>query len=432
MTFDDRMPLIEGTAGMLTQGKRCTMRMIDLVIKDLMQIFRDKRSLIFLVGMPIIFTVFIGFTYRSSEDEEPQDKRMSLAWVETGPVGGLGQMLHARLEDSDALVLQHMTQDTALESLKEGKVDGVLMIPSGFGKMAEGVLTGGQSSGNPMWQIKLIADTASIKAGSLYRLLRVVVSHLMSAVEIGEMSADSLGDPAEFPPALKLAWEEWGKNHSDNLVRVEQTEVQNSGSWFGDNPYNQASPGIMVQFAIMGLVTSAQILVRERESRTLQRQMTTSLKPWQILIGHMLGMFIVVFLQSAMLMIFGQLILDVNYGRDLASVLLVAMSLGLWVSSVGLLIGLLAKGNDQVILFSMVAMFFFSALGGAWFPIETAGKVFVTIGKMLPSTWAMAGFQNILIRGQGLSSVWHPAGILLAFTLGFFIISVWRFRKMEV
>ena len=408
------------------------MRMIDLVIKDLSQILRDKRFILFLVAMPIAFTLFMGFAYRTDEDGEPQDLRMSLAWVETGPMDDLSQMLYARLEESDNLRPVLMEKDAVLESLERGEVDGVLIFPSGFGEQAESAIVSGQSIQSSIGQITLITDITSTKGQSLYQLLRVPVSQLVSAVEIGQMSVETLGDPAEFTPALELAWEKWEENRSQNLVHVELAVAEESESWFGDNPYNQASPGILVQFAIMGLVTSAQILVRERKSRTLQRLMTTALKPWEIMIGHMLGMFVIIFTQMAILEIFGQLILGVGYMRQPVSILLVSVALGLWVSSLGLLIGLLAKGDDQVILYSMIAMFIFSALGGAWFPLETTGRIFVTIGKILPSAWAMTGFQNVLIRELGLSAAWQPAGVLLAYALGFFIIAVRRFRTMEI
>ena len=42
-----------------------------------------------------------------------------------------------------------------------------------------------------------------------------------------------------------------------------------------------------------------------------------------------------------------------------------------------------------------------------------------------------AGGANILIRGLGLASVWLPAGILLAYAAGFFVLAVWRFRAGE-
>jgi ABC-2 type transport system permease protein len=104
------------------------------------------------------------------------------------------------------------------------------------------------------------------------------------------------------------------------------------------------------------------------------------------------------------------------------------VALSLWVSSVGLLIGALARSQGQVITGALVAMFLFSALGGAWFPLEVAGEAFSTIGHVMPTAWAMDGFQNVVVRGLGLRSVLLPAGVLLAYALGFFALAVWRFR----
>jgi len=208
--------------------------------------------------------------------------------------------------------------------------------------------------------------------------------------------------------------------------------ISPQGVPFGGNPYNQSSPGILVQFAIFGLITSAQILVQERKSRTLQRLMTTAMKAWEIIAGHMLAMFAIVFLQSALLIAFGQWLLKVNYLRQPLGTLLVSLALCLWVASLGLLIGVVARGDEQVILYSLLAMFLFSGLGGAWFPLEGAGRTFAAISKLIPSTWAMTGFQNLLIRGQGLDSVWRPALILSAYALAFFAVALWRFRKAAV
>jgi ABC-2 type transport system permease protein len=202
---------------------------------------------------------------------------------------------------------------------------------------------------------------------SLYQLLRAPVSQLMSSVQVGRMSMEVAGDPAEQSPALELAWKKWEENNAQSVVRLEQAAAQESESWFGDNPYNQASPGILVQFAIMGMVTSAQVLVQERKNRTLQRLMTTAMRPWEILAGHMLAMFALVFVQSVTLVLFGQWILKVDYLRELPGTLMVLAALGLWVASMSLLIGVMAKSDDQVVLYSMIAMFVFSALGGAWF-----------------------------------------------------------------
>jgi len=311
-------------------------------------------------------------------------------------------------------------------------VDGVLIIPAGFGERSDGSFVSGETNQARKEQLTLIADSASPKGGSLYQFLRVPVTQLMSSVEIGRMSVDNFGDPAEYTPALELAWEKWEQNGSEGLINLELAVGQVSENWFGDNPYNQASPGILIQFAIMGLITSAQILVQERKSRTLQRQMTTDLKPWEIMVGHLLAMFGIILTQILILETFGQLILGVDYLREPVSILLVSIALGLWVASMGLLIGLLAEGENQVVMYSMIAMFLFSALGGTWFPLETAGRTFSLIGKIMPSAWAMTGLQNVLIRGLGFSSTWLPASILFAYSLGFLGLAIWRFKTMEI
>jgi ABC-2 type transport system permease protein len=77
----------------------------------------------------------------------------------------------------------------------------------------------------------------------------------------------------------------------------------------------------------------------------------------------------------------------------------------------------------------MAARFFFSALGGAWFPLESSGQGFTAIGYLTPASWAMNGFQNILVRGLDAAAVLLPVGILLLYALGFFGLALWKFKK---
>ena len=73
-------------------------------------------------------------------------------------------------------------------------------------------------------------------------------------------------------------------------------------------------------------------------------------------------------------------------------------------------------------------MFVFAAMGGAWFPLEVAGKTFAAIGHLMPTAWAMDGFQNILLRGLAFQSVLLPAGILFVYAAAFLGLAIWRFR----
>lgn len=397
------------------------MRIFDLALKDLEQIFRDKRAALFLVAMPIVFTLFMGFAYKGGGGNKPADDRLALGWVNNDPGGLLAQQLLDSLSKSDSVRVVQLAPEAVDDAIRKGEVAGVLVVPAGFS---------GQIAGGPR-QLSLMADPASTTGQSLFQLLRAPVTQLMSSVDIARLSAETVGKPddaSEWKAAFMAASQAWMEEDSASRVKVEKVVAPDRGKWYGDNPYNQASPGILVQFAIFGLVTSGQVLVQERKTRTLQRMMTTSMRPWQIVAGHTLAMFAVVFAQEALLVMFGQFALGVNYAHEPLGTLLVAVALGLWIAAMGLLIGVLAKADDQVILFSLMAMFLFSALGGTWFPLDTTGGAFGAIGRLMPSAWAMNGFQNILIRGLKLQSVELPAGILLAYALAFFGLAVWRFR----
>ena len=403
------------------------MRILDIVTKDLSQIFRDKRSLLFLVAMPIVFTLFMGFAYKGGgESDAPTDTRIPLGWVNNDADGYVAGQLFDMLSKSDTVRLVELTADTVDDSVRNGEVAGALVVPVGYS---------GQASTGKDAQLTLVTDVNSTQGQSVFQSVRTSVMQLMSAVEISRLSAETVGKPedaSELTEGFASASQAWSETDSASLVKVEMVVAEEKGDWYGDNPHNQSSPGMLVMFAIMGLVTSGQILVQERKLRTLQRMMSTSLKSWEIFAGHALAMFGVVFLQTILLVVFGQLILGVNYMHAPLGTLLVSISLGLWIASMGLFIGTLAKEDTQVVLFSLMAMFFFSAMGGVWFPLESSSGTYAAIGNATPSAWAMNGYQNILIRGLGLESVWMPTVVILAYALGFFLLAVWRFRKMDI
>ena len=75
-----------------------------------------------------------------------------------------------------------------------------------------------------------------------------------------------------------------------------------------DGTYNlglaNTAPGMMLQFAIAGLLTAAQIIVVERKSYSLQRLLTTATRRIHILLGHYLAIFILIFSQFLLLILF--------------------------------------------------------------------------------------------------------------------------------
>jgi ABC-2 type transport system permease protein len=403
------------------------MRIIDLALKDLRQVFRDRKSLLFLLIMPIAFTFFFGFAFAKPTGE--QDTRLKVGVVNHDPNGSLSGALIDLLTASSAVRPVLVDQATAAQldsQVLKGDLTAGLVIPLDY---SEAVLKG------EMPELEIIIDEESNNGQTMRRALQTNITRLFSMVEAAELSARALEAQTPFTSQAEraaylndavtralLAWKE------QPLSITVTVPVQESGAPAADNPYNQFSPGMIVQFVIFGLTQAAMVMVIERKTGAMARLLTTPLKKAELIAGHILGMFILFFLQQVLLVLFGQFVLKVDYLREPLAILTVITALALFVSTLGLLISALARREDQVILWAMIAMFLFSALGGSWFSLEMVGKAFATIGHLTPTAWAMDAFQNILMRGLGLGSVFLPVSIILAYSAAFFGLAVWRFK----
>ncbi|MDY7080001.1 MAG: ABC transporter permease [Chloroflexota bacterium] len=412
------------------------MRVIDLAFKDLLQIFRDWQTALFLVAMPLVFTLFFGWL---SGSEVASDPRLSVGFVDRDQNGTLGDDLQRLLEASGTIrlvILEEKQVERVGELVRDQKLAAAVIIPAGFSEQTLR-LGSGQALTGEKPRLTVIVDHNTSAGRAAGNAVRAATTRLLGAVETARLSAETFEANVPFEnqaarrayldESLALASTAWSQ--PPLTVAVGQTgEMAGDGEEMTPNAYTQSSPGMIVQFVIFGLNTSAMVLVLERKSRALQRLLTTAITRVEVIAGHVLAMFTVVFLQQVLLIAVGQLVFGVDYMREPLAILLVMVTLALWVASLGLLIGAISKGEEQVIVWSLVAMFTLSALGGAWFPLDITGETFSTIGHLTPTAWAMDGFQNIVMRGLGLESVLLPAGILLAYAVFFFGLALWRFR----
>jgi ABC-2 type transport system permease protein len=402
------------------------MRIIYLTGKDLKQLIRDWKTAMFMVAMPIGFTLFFGLIFGAMSGEE--DPRLPVGFIDRDSGSVLSTHLLDLLDASDAI--RPVVLDESIERVekKVGDEDlaAAVIVPAGY---SERVLAGEDVA------LTVIVDGDTAAGSTAQSGVQTTVTRLRGAVKAAQLSAEALeaqvgsADETFLMNALDEAIEAWREPPLTVVVAqsgavVEEDEEESVMA----NPYAQPSPGMMVQFSIAGIMSAAQIVVLERKSRSLQRLLTTAISRVEIVLGHYLTMFIMIFLQLALLIGFGQLALGLDYMREPVATLLLAVTMSLWTASLGLLIGVLAKTEDQVIIFSMIPMFILSGMGGAWMPLEITGEAFQTIGHLLPTAWAMDGIQNIIVRGLGLESALLPVGIMAAYAVVLFALAVWRFK----
>jgi ABC-2 type transport system permease protein len=255
-----------------------------------------------------------------------------------------------------------------------------------------------------------------------------LVSRLVDAVRTATIIDQLHVEGVPFDYAFKKTISAWDE---PPISIRETTSLALQKDKKGNPGLTHTAPGMMLQFAIAGLLTAAQVIVAERKSRTLQRILTTNTRRTHIVIGHFLAILFLIAVQFIILMMFAQLALNVDYLRVPAASMLVAFSAALCISALGLLIGIFAKSEEQAIIFSLVPMFVFAALGGAWVPLEVTGATFRTIGHLSPIAWGMDGFENIVARGLGFQSVLLPSLALIGYAVLFFVLAALRFRKID-
>jgi ABC-2 type transport system permease protein len=408
------------------------MRILILAYKDLLQILKDWKSGLFLLIMPILFTLFFGFIFGGSSDSKPDvDPRLPVGVINRDG-GSLALNLEKLLEDSEVIrpvVLDEQEAEQVNQMVEDGDLAAVVTIPNGY--------TTQLLADQPL-MLEVLVTTSQPAGQTTSRAIETVTGRLLGAVEAAHIAIDAVesrNGPMDASARQTIleedlaqaisAWEEPALTVVIKKATGEALQDQEAVSLSG---FAQASSGMMVQFSIFGLITSAMVLVLERKSGTLQRLMSSPIRQMEVIAGHVLAMFLVIFTQQLILVLLGQFVFGVNYLRQPFAILLMITTLSLWAASLGLLISAISRKEDQVITLSLIAMFIFAALGGAWFPLEVAGKAFAAIGHVMPTAWAMDGFQNILMRGLGFQSVLMPASILLAYALGFFGLAIWRFR----
>jgi ABC-2 type transport system permease protein len=303
--------------------------------------------------------------------------------------------------------------------VEDGNLAAAVIIPPGY---SQSIL-----SGTPLKMIVLV-DSANPSAATVQNAILASESRLLSAVHTAQIIAKTTGNPANFNPALNEALGSW----QDPPVQITSDTSEAIKS-----PDNQAmsmahsSPAMMLQFAIAGLLSAATAIVNERKNHSLQRLLTTATSRLQILLGHYLAIFMMILVQFVLLIAFGQMVLKVDYLRIPQATLLVTIAAAACISGLGLLIGILAKSNEQATIFALIPMFVLSGLGGAWVPLEITGATFQAIGHLSPVAWAMDGFQNIASRGLTFDSVLLPAAALVGYALLFFSLAAWWFWRAE-
>ena len=185
----------------------------------------------------------------------------------------------------------------------------------------------------------------------------------------------------------------------------------------------QTIPGYTVMFVyfLIGTVTAS--LQLERNTGMLRRLPVTPLRRSAFLGGKMLAGLLIGVLQVAAMFAIGAIFFHLDLGRDWGALLLHTAAVVLSAVCIGLAAAAY-RIERGINIFLIVA----ALLAGCAFPADWLPPALRTVNVVLPQTWAMRGYQDLLTRGGGLAAVLPEIGVLLAIAAVFFLLAQRRFR----
>lgn len=193
--------------------------------------------------------------------------------------------------------------------------------------------------------------------------------------------------------------------------------------------FEQAIPGILVMFTLLVLLTSgAPLLVLERNQGLLRRLASTPMSRTEVVAGKWGGRMILATVQVGAALCIGTWLFSMDWGPDLAMILVVLAAWAGFCASAGLLVGSLATTEAQAGGLGVLAANTLAALGGCWWPVEVTPQWMQTLQNFTPTGWTMDAMHKLISFQSGAASALPQLAIIIAATLVVTAFAVNRFK----
>jgi ABC-2 type transport system permease protein len=126
--------------------------------------------------------------------------------------------------------------------------------------------------------------------------------------------------------------------------------------------------------------------------------------------------------------LFARLVFGVKVEGSMLGFLAVSAAFALMTAGFGMLVASLGKTPEATRGLSIFATLIVVMLGGAWIPMFLFPQWLQKLTVIVPTRWAMDGFEAMTWRGLGLEAAVAPSAVLLLFAAVFGVLAVARFR----
>jgi ABC-2 type transport system permease protein len=367
-------------------------RITALLVKEFLQMRRDKLTLGMIVGIPLMQLFLFGFAINLN----PRDLPAAIAIDDPGP---FARSVVAALENSSYFHIVTETNDpkAARQLLQEGKVLFVVEIPVNF---TRDIVKGATPD------LLVEADATDPASGS-YAL---AAFNTLAATALRDDLVGPLAARAQGPPPFNVV---------SHLLYNPESITQ----------YN-IIPGLLAVILTMTMVLMTCLaLTRERERGTYENLLAMPVTPLEIMIGKIAPNIVVGAVQSAIILLLAKFTFDVPM---IGSFSLLVGALAIYIIAnlaVGYTFSTVAQNQLQAMQMTMFFLLPAILLSGFAFPFMGMPRWAQWIGEILPATHFLRIVRGIMLKDNGWPEIWPDMWPLFLFTFLAGSIALLRFRR---
>jgi len=278
---------------------------------------------------------------------------------------------------------------TAMEDLKLGDTRAYVVLPEGFGEQVARSRQGEDTN----IVLDITYDESDIMLSE--QIISIINAVTRSFARI------------EIPVTINA-----------NPIHIE-TEITN---------IDFIAPGIIIFGLFIMIPTSARIMLRDKESRFLNRLLTTPTRPWEFISGYSLSLAAIAIAQIIIFILIGWL-----FGMDIVGSLWLAFVIFLLTAlcsiGIGMVVASLSKSENQGESLSWLFSMPLAIVSGVWFSIELMPSYLRTFANAFPFAHAVDASRAVLTRGVGLEAVSGDLWFLVGWAVVIFALGIILFRR---
>ncbi len=357
------------------------------VKKEFHHVFRDKKTLLVLFGLPIVQIILFGFALTN------EIKKSQIVVVDYAKDKASTELIH-KMEASDYFEVQKtvLNRNDIERAFKEGKIKLAVIFPANFNN---DLLHTNKT------QLQIIADASDPNtAVTLTNYVTIIIGDYQSSL----MRTTKL--PYRIQPEIRMLY---------------NPELRGAPNFV---------PGVMalVLMLICVMMTSISI-VKEKELGTMEILLVSPFKPVYVILAKAVPYLILSWMNITSILLLSVFVLELPIRGSLTLLLAESTLFILTSLSLGLLISVGAQSQQEAMTKSLMGMLLPTMiLTGFMFPIENMPIPLQIISNLVPSHWYYVIVKNIMLKGLGFSSIWKESLILFGMMVFFLLITFKKFK----